>query len=454
MRDFWRYVIQGKEDLHGTARFMGFFERRKLLSPKNRGVVIDGKRKLPLDLSYQGVLIVAATGMGKTSVIVINNLLLAEKNGNSFIVTDPSGEILNLTRGYLEKELGYQIQVINPTNLPESDTYNPLESIENFSDAQKVASILIDSAFPTTSPTDSFWNESAIDLLSVLIRGIVNLDPEKQTLAYLLHLLEMFGTEQDAVNEIMVENLDDKGYHQFRAFLSQEEKMMNSVLSTAKTALRNLHDPTFAELTARTSLRFESLREGPTALFIQVPETELKYYNFFLSMLYTHLFKFIMQGDSSDKDLHPIFLLFDEAGHIRVPNLPTIATTIRKKRASLVLIIQDLQQLNSLYHTDSNSLIHGGLVTHLYFGGLDIRTCEILERTLGKETISYSESGYESVSKPAESRSTQMARSLMSADEIRRMKDQALLLSSNKPPVLLKLKPWFKQRELVKRSKR
>lgn len=451
MKDFWRYVIQGKEDLHGTASFMGFCERWKLLSSKNRGVVIDGKRKLPLDLSYQGVLIVAPTGMGKTTSYVIPNVLQA--HGQSFVITDPSGEILNLTRGYLEKELDYQIQVINPTNLAESDTYNPLESAENFSDAQKVASILIESAFPTASPTDSFWNESAIDLLSVLIRGVVNLDPEEQTLAHLLHLLEMFGAEQDAVNEIMVQSLDEKGYHQFRAFLSQEEKMMNSVLSTAKTALRNLHDPTFADLTASTSLRFESLRESPTALFIQVPESELRYYNFFLSLLYTHLFKFVMQGDHNDKNLQPIFFLFDEAGHVKVPNLATIATTIRKKKCSLSLIVQDLDQLRALYGKEANAIIRGGMVNHLYFGGLDILTCEILERTLGKATVSYSESGYESSLKPAQTRSTQMAKSLMSADEIRRMKNQALLLSSNKPPVLLKLKPWFKQRELVKRSK-
>ena len=452
MKDFWRYVIQGKEDLHGTASFMGFCERRKLLSSKNRGVVIDGKRKLPLDLSNQGVLIVAPTGMGKSTTIVIPSVLNA--HGQSFVITDPSGEILNLTRGYLEKELDYQIQVINPTNLAESDTYNPLEAVGNFSDAQKVASILIESAFPTASPTDSFWNESAIDLLSVLIRGVVNLDPEEQTLSYLLHLLEMFGTEQDAVNEIMVQVLDEKGYHQFRAFLSQEEKMMNSVLSTAKTALRNLHDPTFSELTASTSFRFESLRETPTALFIQVPETELHYYSFFLSILYTDLFKFIMQGDHSDKDLQPIFVLLDEGGHIKIPNLPTIATTIRKKKCSLSLIVQDLDQLHALYGREANAIIRGGMVNQLYFPGLDIQTCELLERTLGKETVSYSESGYGSSLKPAQSRTAQMSRPLMSADEIRRMKGKALLLSSNKPPVLLKLKPWFKQKELVKRSKR
>lgn len=451
MRNFWNYVFLGKEYLHGTASFMGFWERRKLFSKKNKGVVINGVKKLPLDLSFQGVLVVAPTGMGKTTSYVIPNLLSA--HGQSFVVTDPSGEILNLTRAYLEEKLGYEIQVINPSNLAESDTYNPLLDVENFSDAQKVASILIESAFPTASPTDSFWNESAIDLLSVLIRGMINLDQEQRTMAYLLHLLEMFGSEQEAVNEIMVQNLDDKGYHQFKAFLSQEEKMMNSVLSTAKTALRSLHDPTVVDLTSTTTIRFSSLREKPTALFIQVPESELRYYNFFLSMLYTHLFKFIMQGDSSDKDLHPIFFLFDEAGHIRVPDLPTIATTIRKKCCCLSLIVQDLDQLRALYGKEANALIRGGMVTHLYFGGLDIVTCEILERTLGKETISYSESGYESISKPAESRSTQMGRSLMSADEIRRMKGEALLLSSNKPPVLLRLKPWYKQRKLVKRTK-
>jgi type IV secretion system protein VirD4 len=276
---------------------------------------------------------------------------------------------------------------------------------------------------------------------------------EDRTLSFLLSLLEKFGAEQETVNEIMVGSLDEKGYHQFRAFLSQEEKMMNSVLSTAKTALRSLHDPTVAELTARTTLDFGALRESPTAIFIQVAESELKYYNFFLSLLYTQLFKFVLNGDPLNKDLHPIFFLFDEAGHIKVPNLATIATTIRRRRCSLSLILQDLDQLRALYGQEANAIIRGGMVNQLYFGGLDIQTCELLERTLGKETVSYSESGYGSSLKPAQSRTTQMSRSLMFADEIRRMNGKAIFLSSNRPPALLKLKPWFRQRELVKRTK-
>jgi len=224
-------------------------------------------------------------------------------------------------------------------------------------------------------------------------------------------------------------------------------------LSTAKIALRSLHDPNVAELTARTTIDFNVLRDEPTALFIQVPETELDYYSFFLSALYTQLFKFVLSADPLDTQLRPILFLLDEAGNIHIPNLATIATTIRRRRASLSLVLQDLDQLTALYGQEANAIVRGGMLTRLYFGGLDQATCEVLERTLGKETVTYTESGYGTSTDPMKTRSTEMSRSLMTADEIRLMKDNAILLCSNKRPLLIQPQPWYKQPKLVKRTK-
>lgn len=449
-RSFWKYVVQGKEDIHGSASFMGYWERRKLISKRNNGVVIDGVRKLPLDLSFQGNLIVAPTGQGKSTCFCIPQLLRAE--GQSLVVTDPSGDMLQISRGYLLSK-GYVIHTINPNELGSSDRFNPILDISTYTEAQKTANTLIESAFPKASASDGFWNQSAIELISVLIRAQMRLAPDLRTLSYLLELLEKFGAEQETVDGILASNLDDKGYHQYRAFLAQEEKMKNSVLSTAKTALGSLHDPIVAELTSTTTFDFNSLRAKPTALFIQVGESDLKYYNFFLSLLFARLFKFVLKANPLDGELHPIFFVLDESGHIKIDNLPTVATTIRRRRCSLSLVLQDLDQLRALYGQQANAIIRGGMVNHLYFGGLDINTCEVLERTMGKRTVYYSESGYKSLSSPSQSRETQMSKSLMAADEIRTMKGRSILISSNRSPVLLKMYPWYKQRELVKRSK-
>ena len=51
----------------------------------------------------------------------------------------------------------------------------------------------------------------------------------------------------------MAEHADDATFSEYKAFVSQSTNTMQSMLSTAKVALRIMSDPDLAQLTARSS---------------------------------------------------------------------------------------------------------------------------------------------------------------------------------------------------------
>lgn len=69
------------------------------------------------------VMLIGAAGTGKSRGYVIPNLLQGEI---SYVVLDPSGEILRATGNFLQEKKGYRIRVLNLVDPDESSRYNPV----------------------------------------------------------------------------------------------------------------------------------------------------------------------------------------------------------------------------------------------------------------------------------------------------------------------------------------
>ena len=60
-------IHRNRASLHGKARWMGFFEKRRFLSRHNSGVVLSPYRRLSPDESFKNLALIAPTGSGKTT---------------------------------------------------------------------------------------------------------------------------------------------------------------------------------------------------------------------------------------------------------------------------------------------------------------------------------------------------------------------------------------------------
>ncbi|WP_353487261.1 type IV secretory system conjugative DNA transfer family protein, partial [Spiroplasma phoeniceum] len=130
--------------------------------------------------------IVGSTASGKTQGIVLPTIYL---NGKSIakptmIITDPKGELYNLTSGFLA-ENGYKIKVIDFRNLEKGNTWNPLKLIyDDFikmimtnNEKEKIKWKIkyqdkirsLSRMLINKNIEDEFWNDSA----SMIIQGII-----------------------------------------------------------------------------------------------------------------------------------------------------------------------------------------------------------------------------------------------------------------------------------------
>lgn len=436
--------------MYGSAHFLKGFARWRFLNSGKDGLVIDGRRRISKEDSFRHVLVVSPTGGGKTTSYIIPNVL---KLTGSAVITDPSGEIFSTTSSHLQSR-GFDVKCIDVRNPGRSLKFNPLFRANTHTEIKKISEILVNSAFPHSRGDQQFWNDLGKNVLNIFIRCLKHEDIRFQNLHNLRYLLNSFGVDGRSLNDFIVRNTvgDRATYEEYKGLISNEEKILQGALSTAKTTLDKFSDPGLCALTATESLFFESLRTQKTAIFFVIPEHEVHYYGFFLSLLYSQIFSFCMTSNNPG-DL-PVYFLLDEFGNTgQIPGFSSLITTLRKRRCSVSIVLQDLEQLTNTYgKSDASTILNGGCSGKIFFPGLGLQTCEEVERILGRSTIQYLETGNHRLGEdPGTARDVTTARSLLTSDEIRTMKDNtALFVYGNKRPVLLKLTPYYKNRRLVR----
>lgn len=408
------------------ARFLGFFQKSWLLNRFHQGLLVDGRHdRLSLEDSFRHVAIVAPTGAGKTTRYVIPNLLTLEDG--SMVVTDPSGEVYQKISGLLAHE-GFQIRPINLAVPTRSLGYNPLSRLRTPLEVSETAHILVKSANPDYGQ-DAFWYqgaETAIDIMIQILQSIG--DPRYLNLHNVLHLLQNFGSDGSALDDLVCRRASAATYSQFKAFISGNDRTIQSFITTAITSLKMINSPEIAAIMAQDDIDFAELRRTPTVVFLIVPADKIEFFGFFLNLFYTQFFSACMRQLPQPGEL-PIHVLYDEFGHSSIPNFETIATTIRKYRVSLSLILQSVSQLKERYgQNGAATILEGGVNAKLFYPGLDTETAKMVEAMLGRANQNARE------------------RNLMNADRIRTMKlNRALFFFGNQEPALLRTAPYFQQ---------
>lgn len=416
--------------------FMPWREKILILNPFYSGLLMNGSRaRLTTNHSFTHSIIVANTGRGKTSSFVIPNIFTLDNC--SILATDLSGELFQKTSGKM-KEKGFEIKTLNLFEIEKSSSFNPLATVKTDKDILEVVEILFLSAGMTQDP---FWNSGAKTILRIIITCLV-IQKEKESskefcnFANVRYLLNNFGKNGEGLINFISKYADPMTLNDFKGFISNNEKTTQGFIATALSVLAIFGTNSISKLTAQNEIDFEEIRRKKTIIYLIIPQHELNSYAFLLSLFYARFFKSCFENTKSNKNL-PVYCLLDEAGHIKIPNLATVITTIRKYKVSISLIFQSLSQIESLYGiNDTQTILGGGVNSKIFFAGCDDQTCDKLSKLLGNITVS---------ERNQEGKFTTLIRPLLNSNQIRMLKDnQAIYLFSNKKPILLKIKPYFK----------
>lgn len=348
------------------------------------------------------------SGAGKSRFFVKPNLLQAN---SSYVVTDPSGELLATTGTFLENN-GYTIKVLNIENMNKSMRYNPFAYCREDADIPVMVNALTSNIKgPEKKGGDPFW-ENAEKALIIALCGYLfeTQPPEGRNFTNVMRLLHMANPQEDPdtgeavkddldrlFDELRLANPASYALRQYETYKKAGSgKTANSILISVGVTLGSFFDLEKVEnLTYKDELHLEEIGKKKCALFIITPQGDTTY-NFLASMLYTQLFDTLYKlgehtaeenGSTSVALPVPVRCLIDEAANIgTIPNFPEKLSTMRKYNISACPIYQNQAQVKALMKDQWETIV-GNCDTMLFLGGIDASTVKTVSERLGKGTI-------------------------------------------------------------------
>lgn len=432
---------------HGSARWgnVKSVVRRYMDKDSYKNIILSQNMRLGLNAKKHrrnlNVLVVGGSGAGKTRFYAKPNLMQCN---TSFIVADPKGEMLRSIAPLLI-ENGYDIKVFNLIEPENSDGYNPFVYIRKDEDVIKLISNLIQNTTPkNASQNDPFWEKSEIALDSALMLYLLHeAPPEEQTFEMLMFLIENAATVEDEDEsgyqspvDILFQGLEDEkpehiAVRQYKIFKQASGKTAKSILISAAVRLAAFNLPEIAKMTSYDNLDIGSLGERKRAIFCVIPDNDNSF-NYLVGMLYTQAFQalYFNADNNHGGELHiPVHIVMDEFANVALPdNFERILATMRSRRISVSIIIQNMAQLKALFK-DSWENITGNCDTLLYLGGNEQSTHEYISKMLGKETIDTRTRGITKGQHGSSNTNYQNAgRELLTLDEVRLLDNSNALI--------------------------
>ena len=314
------------------------------------------------------VLVVGGSGAGKSRTYALPNIL----QGNcSLVITDPKGELLRKTGGFLEKA-GYEVRVFDLINPDTSFGYNPFEYVKDDKDVLKLITNLIRNTTPKgAQSSDPFWEKSETALLQALMLYLLHeAPPEEQNFAMIMEMLSSAQVKEDDEDyesplDILFERLEMRdpeniAVKQYHIYKQAAGKTAKSILISVGVRLAAFNLPQIANLTCHDELDFSSMGEKKVALFCCIPDADTSL-NYLVGMIYTQLFQtlyYVADRKYGGRLPIPVNCIMDEWPNVALPDdFEKILSTCRSRSIFCSIIVQNMSQIKALFKDSWESLV-------------------------------------------------------------------------------------------------
>ncbi len=395
-------------------------------------------------------LMVAPTGGGKSSQMIIPNLL-CELGRRSVFIADVMDELYSISAGALTRH--HQVWRFAPTNPEESMGYNPLAYVQAERDAALLAECWVENTGKSKEP---YWDQCAIFLISALVMHLRLAEPDAP-FARLGILIAQ--TPYDDLEHILGNSPAESARQlaqPFLEYMSKNERLVGSVMTTIINRFQVLASPEVQAVTAKNEIDFQQMAEVPTALFLCVSPDETSFHRPLLACFTMQMFRQWRKAarTSARKSLpRQIACYLDEFANIGViPDFPSFISTARHYNICLFLAIQNFSQLSARYGQEGMETILNNVKTHLVFPGAGLRETKYYSDRLGQMTVPSSTHHTSGAGSTTQESWTQgeTGRLLMTPDEIRTMPSRSILMvPAAFKALVVKAKPYYEHRRLA-----
>ena len=454
----WRFVAPARR-LRTVSRWARGRDLRGLVAWRpqpGRFVLGAVRRRLILTERETSVLVVGPTRSGKTTCLVVPNLL--EWRGPA-IVTSTKGELLALTAARRQR-IG-PVYVYDPTGeiadqFP-SVSWSPLVGCDDLDRAWMVAAWLCAGLQQGTSRGDNdwaHWAESGKLLIAPLLfaaacAGLTVVDVQMWIHGF--DLITPSGLLDEIVHDPDHPGADDavRALTMIASIDQRPERERGTVFSTVMRIVNVFNERAVAASAVTSRFEPRSFLERNGTLYLCTPRlAPERIASLFVGVLMTVVTEAYAVAEASPRGrLHSDLGLFlDElANVVPIEDLPALASQGAGRGVLLLSIVQDLSQLRARYGPDrAHSILNNHPAKLILPGISDPETVDLLSRLVGRHAVTdvqVSRGGDGRVSRSYSVRNDNLA----TPDALRQLDAaSAVALYRGRPPMLVRLRPWYR----------
>ena len=362
--------------------------------PLPQGIVLgcQGGRKTTalVDSDDVHVLMIGASGVGKTAYFLYPNLEYACASGMSFLALDTKGDLARNYGAIARDIYGYRISVVDLREPTRSDGNNLLTLINRYMDdhrenpieitakakAEKYAKILAKTIIsPEGEGSDhgqnAYFYDAAEGLLASVVLLLSEFLPPEETDGYeTRHIASVFKL----VQELLMQGR--RGGNQFQELmqllptehkakwlagsaLTASDQAMNSIMSTVLSRLNAFLDTELEQvLCFDGGIDAEQFVREKCAIFLILPEEDATK-NFVASLMIQNLARelFSVANEHGGRLPNRAVFFCDELGTMPPFDILPLFSAGRSRRLTLVPIIQSLAQLEKNYGKEGAEIL-------------------------------------------------------------------------------------------------
>ncbi len=315
-------------------------------------------------------LIFGSTGSKKTRLFCMPMLNTFAKAGESFIVTDPKGELYDKTAGMVKKQ-GYKTIVLNFRDIGSGDCWNPLAI-----------------PFALYHSGDSNLKDKSISMINDFVKTLVAPQEERtvdsfwpqMTYAYLLActLFLMECGTKDTVNVSSLSKMCEKNSAialnklaffmdesttaglNFQSVFSAAARTKQSIIATSYGAMAAFNtQKNLSAMLSENTINVSNIGREKTAIYLIIPD-EKTTIHFLVSIFIKQAYEILISEAQKEKDFKlPVrvnFLLDEFCNMPKIPDMPAMISAARSRNIRYYLIAQSKHQLVGKYGEDADTI--------------------------------------------------------------------------------------------------
>lgn len=414
-----------------------------------------GTERLPCITDDYHTLTIGATRCGKSRCLVLQSICALALAGEGIVANDPKGELYHYTHSFLET-LGYKVHVIDFNTPKKSDRYNPLQSIINavnenrIDDAQNCVWDFVTFLVEKNDHSEPIWTNGECAVIAAAVMCVVYDNQNHPEYQNLTNVYSFIANMCKTVNKVMpidayMQKLPDS--HPAKSLMAiakiAPDKMGGSFFTSALTTLRLFITNDMYSLTRESEFSLDDIGKEPKqALFFILPDQKATYYPIVTLIVAQQYDQLVSYAKTRGNRLpHRVNFILDEFGNFAaIDKFQTKMTVAGGYGIRWNLFIQDFNQLIDVYGQEVAKIIQGNCHYWIYLHSQDNSTNEEISKSMGKYTTStYSLGGStQKYAAPSSSTNIQLSeRSLLNPDEVAKIKRPYQIVLSPDPPAVM-----------------